>query len=228
MKILTAFFLSLVSFSLHSQLGFNFRYGQMNPELWEEQASRTDIYNSNLDFGIDYWFRLKEYRLEFAPEIYYSTSSSNDNEHNFSKQDFGIAFNTNFYIFDFIGDCDCPTFSKDGNFFSKGFFLSIAPLYELQNRKVVAVEGEQELKVNYSNFGLSLGAGVDIGLTDLVTLTPYVRYKLVPRSKWEGLGEYFDSNLADDPFLNRYLQFGIRIGLRPDYIREQNKYRFRR
>ncbi len=231
--LVSLFFLSL--YQLNAQLGINARYGNINPVEWESISQEGQLFNSHLELGVDYWFRLKNFRVEFTPEIFGGRSSTSNNAWSYQFTNLGIQANTNFYIMDFEGDCDCPTFSKDGNFFSKGFHISIAPIAEYQAKSLENVEVSLD-EYRSINFGATLGAGIDIGITDLVTVTPYIRYKFVPNSKWEGFasihhqadnpGSFID--FSDNEQLLRYPQFGIRLGFRPDYVRQQNKYRFRR
>ncbi|GLR16303.1 hypothetical protein GCM10007940_09180 [Portibacter lacus] len=213
---------------MHGQIGLQFRYSSLNVEEWTDATKEADLFKNNFDFGIDYWLRLKEYRVEFNPELYTSRASTEGNSANYKSEVYGLSTNTNFYIFDFIGDCNCPTFSKDGNFFTKGFFISATPMVEYHTKKAESVDDGPELKVNNTYFAGAIGAGVDIGLTDLITITPYIRYKLTPNVSWDGLSQFEGmENVEDEKFLLKQLQFGVRLGFRPDYIREQNKYRFR-
>ncbi len=224
-------FTSIIFFyiiSAHAQLGINFRYQNMNPSLWKEQANINNLFASNYELGLDYWLRLKNYRIEFMPELFASRSGTNTQNINYSFQSVGIAANTNFYIFDFIGDCNCPTFSKDGNFFSKGFFLSLAPILEYQ-QKQLKFDFENNKFDNDLNFAFSIGAGLDIGILDLITISPFVRYKMFPSISWNGFAEAHSLvNQTDKSYNINYLQLGLRLGFRPDYIREQNKFKNKR
>lgn len=226
------FFLSLV-FSIsfltsYSQVGIHMRYQNLDVVPWEEVSKVDGLFSNTLEFGVDYWFRLKNYRIEFMPELYFGNAKNEQAGSSYSFRNLGLAANTNFYVFDFIGDCQCPTFSKQGTFLTKGFFLSVAPLAELQFKKAGGPANEEAVENQSFHFGGSLGAGVDIGLTDLITLTPYVRYKLILNADWENLGLYVADFSQSNPYLQNNLEFGIRLGFRPDYVRSQNKYRFRR
>ena len=217
-----------VFFTAKSQFGVNFRYANMNPQHWENQTGIHNMFDQTYDFGVDYWFRLKNYRIEFTPELYYSRSSTTAAPLHLDQSSFGFSGNTNFYIFDIIGDCDCPTFSKDGNFLTKGFFLSAAPIFEYNSKEATHDEDLVELLDNDYLLGFSVGAGVDIGILDLLTITPYIRYKVLPSSKWDDLQFAQSPMVEDESTVVNYLQFGVRLGFRPDYVREQNKFRRRR
>lgn len=211
-----------------AQIGINYRYQNLNPSLWEEQTKIPNLYNSTHDFGIDYWFRLKNYRVEFSPEVFMTRAKTVEANTNNTFNSIGIATNTNVYIFDFVGDCNCPTFSKDGNLFTKGFYVSVNPTIEFQQNEfqeeTVVVQDVSRVVL-----GIAIGAGVDIGITDLITISPYIRYKYLPSTSWTG--DVTSSQLPADPsqkFAMSYPQFGLRLGFRPDYIREQNKFKKRR
>ena len=102
-----------------------------------EQVSQfpsNDFPISGFAFGADYTFRLAQKRVEFFPELNYSFTETTSpvidtrgSQVTLEDKAFGFYFNTNVYIFDFEGDCDCPVFSKDGNFLKKGFFLQLSP-----------------------------------------------------------------------------------------------------
>lgn len=226
MRLVIFIIASFIAYSSQAQLGLNFRYGNLNPIPWEEQSNVDPLFNSNLEFGLDYWLRLKNYRVEFMPELFYSKSETSINTATYNSQAFGVAVNTNFYIFDFEGDCDCPTFSKDGNFFSKGFFLSASPSLEYVSRDF---EDDSEAMASDKNIniGISIGAGLDIGILDLITISPYIKYKFIPATKWDGFQQAHNNLDPDEIIRLSYPQIGLRIGFRPDYVREQNKYRRR-
>ncbi len=228
MKVLLTCFALLVSVPSFCQLGINFRYQNLDSEKWEGWTKEDQLFSRSYELGLDYWFRLKNYRVEFMPEIYHYRSKTSTVDREYGYSSFGFAGNTNFYILDFIGDCDCPTFSKDGNFFTKGFYLSASPLIEYQNKKIGMGSDAEESYTSFG-YGAAIGAGVDIGITDLITISPFVRYKFLPNTKWDTLA-VIHAEVGEETTNTTlgFLQVGIRLGFRPDYVREQNKYRFRR
>jgi hypothetical protein len=228
MRLLLSLFLSLSFASAFSQLGVNNRYQNLDDQPWEDILKVENLFENGYEIGLDYWFRLKEYRVEFMPELYFGNASTEFEELKLKYRNIGLAVNTNFYIFDFIGDCQCPTFSKQGNFLTKGFFLSVAPLIENQGKITRNIESRERGNESSFQFGATIGAGVDIGLTDLITITPYIRYKVVPNAEWEAISSLGSGNIGSSPYLQNHLMLGLRLGFRPDYVREQNKYRFRR
>ncbi len=195
---------------------------------WSESMGTTDaLYNTGIEAGLDYWFRLKNQRIEFFPELTYATSTSSLNNNiieSLEYTQFGLNFNTHFYILDLQGDCDCPTWSKDGDFFSKGFFLVLSPGVNF-NQFDLNRAGETE-PANFNDsrwsYKIGLGAGLDIGINNLLTITPFAMYNYYPSmdnlafAEWNVAQSGTPNELkTDSP--NGQMQFGLRIGFRPDY-----------
>ena len=163
-KIILIIFLFSIQ-KMYAQVGISTGLKIMNASEWTDFLNKETQSNGGnyqgFHVGLDYWFRLKEKRVEFLPEISYEKY----------QQDFGLTkdeistlnfyFNTNFYLLDFEGDCNCPTFSKGGNFFEKGFFLQVSPgiSYFTSNfaSEILDVTDKK------MSFGVGIGAGVDAG-----------------------------------------------------------------
>ncbi|MEP7266416.1 MAG: hypothetical protein ABI844_02230 [Saprospiraceae bacterium] len=165
--------------------------------------------------GADYWFRLKKYRLEFFPAIHYQAAfekiTFNDNTSgklNWTVLDFTPVFQ--FYPLDFNNDCMCPTFSKQGQFLKKGFFLQLAPGIAYSR-----LSGEQTIVKNVSESiaFLRLGAGIDIGVSDLITLSPVVNYQLSQTLDWS---RFFTTVTSSKVDVFSGLFFSLRMGWRFD------------
>jgi hypothetical protein len=232
-------FLTGTSFS---QYGISVGYKTMNASNWENLFNNYNINNgSNLSplregtaFGIDRWFRLKNYRVEFTPQLMYSRyarqwTDIQQGDFAMNANFYSLVFNTSFYALDLEGDCNCPTFSKDGNFFSKGFFFQVSPeLFYLHNRFQAPSLDERGHEIG---FGVGIGAGLDIGLSDFLTLTPFARYSYYPNVEWKDLNVLLSGSEPPSPdsaeknktdMLQFY--FGVRVGFRFD---ELNKYGYR-
>lgn len=169
-----------------AQFGLNARY--IKPNF--SDVENENIVKFGIGGGIDYWFRLKTKRIEFMPEIGYENFETNIP--GLKMNSFYFMFKTNFYLLNFNEDCNCPTFSKDGNTISKGFFISIAP--EVKSFTTEFIEKESTIVG-----GVVLGAGIDFGITELLTITPNVGYEIT-------------SNINDASY--SALQLGIRTGFR--------------
>ncbi len=218
---------------LPAQWGVSLGYKQISASNWDNlfndfnigQEDKITPLKEGTAFGVDYWFRLKNYRIEFTPQLMYSRFTRNgpspivDINSNF----YSLLFNTSFYALDMQGDCDCPTFSKDGNFFSKGFFFQVSPeLVFMRNQ----FETEQRKYTgNDLSVGVGIGAGLDFGLSDFITVTPFVRYSYYPNLEWEDLHAILSVNdppspdAADNNNTDAVQLFlGLRLGFRFDEL----------
>lgn len=196
-KSMKAFFfvcIFLMTTLVHAQIGVRVGYGSTSFTNWEGFAYRridvtqASFLNSGLNFGIDYWFRLKKRRIEFMPEVGYTqfTSSTVDGI-KYSLSGINTYFNIHVYPLDLAEDCDCPTFSKQGNTIKKGFFVHVAPLFRYYLQEAA---GAKTLSGNTAGFGFRAGAGIDIGISDFFTLTPMVAYESVASAAWKDLGTF--------------------------------------
>ncbi|HFA50904.1 MAG TPA: hypothetical protein ENJ95_17990 [Bacteroidetes bacterium] len=224
-KIIVPLILFLFSFSLFGQIGINGAYKTFAADEWMELINGfTDI---NIDspngyyIGLDYWFRLKQKRIEFLPEIGYSSLSANSSSSNIEINLLAFHFNTNIYPLDFKGDCDCPTWSKGGKFFEKGFFIQLSPGIIKSNIDISSDTQLTDEKTSY--FEIGMGAGIDIGISDFVTLTPIVKYYITPKT------EYWPSEPATDfgPAKSNIKQLyaGLRVGFRFDEKKNRRRRR---
>ncbi len=219
-KILPLFALICFIQSSFAQFGISGGYRFNNAKNWRiiyADETTQEMLGDGLAFGGDYWFRLKNYRVEFLPElnvILPQTVTAKDGSVLDAKF-YSFFLNTNFYLFDFMGDCDCPTWSKQGNFAKKGFFLQVSPgISMLQNS--VTTEG---VKNNANDWAMSLGAGIgfDIGITDLVTFTPMVGGRYFLQTTWSSLdGAKTPWTFRQESAITQ-LYAGARLGFRFDY-----------
>jgi len=175
--------------------------------------------------GVDYWFRLKNKRIEFLPELNYARSSADlpDGTH-IKGQWYSFFFNTNFYLFDLASDCDCPTFSKQSNLLKSGFFMSLSPGVTYAT---TSSESDRIGSFDPDNSGIipsiAGGIGLDLGVTDLLTLTPFAEARyLFPfdqPAQIEPINDAvpFDYQLPGGETQGWRFRAGLRIGLRFDY-----------
>ena len=209
------------------QFGIRANYGLSSAPNWEvlaqnsSQFAPTDFFGGGYSLGLDYWLRLPQKRIEFYPELRYTAYETQSQVIALSQDVsvnstlLGFYANTHFYVMDFLGDCDCPTFSKQGGLFKKGFFLSLSPGVYYHKKSSDLIAGNLESISGY----LGVGLGLDIGVSDLITVTPTVQYALGFNDNLDGAAEILGvpelQNFETSSF--RQLLFGIRIGLRPDY-----------
>ena len=235
-KNIVLFILLLTISEASAQFGVRAKYNMNSFSDWDTFLEQNingnvdKIFPSNLEIGVDYWFRLKNLRIEFMPEVAMGlkTSSSYPNvgaETNFSY--FAFNLNTQIYAFDLTGDCDCPTFSKQGPSLNKGFFFTISPGL-LYNTKEISLETtDPSFKTNQVNLRIGIGAGYDIGINDLITITPAIQYNLVPGIEFQDLSNAAPITSSTELLttgLNQ-IQFQLRFGFRPDYVKSYGRGR---
>ena len=222
--ILTTFIILLASQSIFAQFGINILTApNAIADLKEPDPQLPIMIDAGTEFqiGIDYWFRHKRKRIEFHPEIYYGQSSKND----FKITAYGFRFQTNVYPFDFPEDCDCPTFGKENDFFQAGFFLSIAPGIRAQswdNGSFPDNTAIQEADAVIPTF--MIGAGLDIGISNLLTLTPVIQYEFSGNYDVGISPDHILLVLNQKQKLDR-LHIGARIGIRLDKKNYNLKYK---
>lgn len=218
-----------------AQFGITGRYHVNDAPDWIplDEKNASDPYQflgDGWSVGIDYWQRLKNYRIEFLPELNYAQFSRKPGAaipeiKEFSNQVYGFFLNTNVYPFDFAGDCHCPTFSKQGEFLKKGFFLQVSPgMSYWKNEVDIDTENlpgvGSSFKSSDWSFSIGAGAGLDIGVSDFVTFTPIVNVRYFPKVYWDHLQDYTgikeEALLIEESAVWQW-SAGARIGIRFDY-----------
>ncbi len=127
------------------------------------QLSGRDRSSTTYQLGLAYWTRLKNKRIEFYPSIFWQhLSSTNDSPVAIQENDFGSRIWIVAYPFDFGSDCNCPTFSKQNELLKKGFFMQLSPEY---------------IFTDNGDFSINAGMGLDIGITNLLTVSPSLNYR---------------------------------------------------
>lgn len=226
--LLSLFFLATAS-SLHAQFGLRASYQIYESTDWQVldpvMNQTTELPGNSYALGIDYWLRLPNRRIEFLPTLSYARSSVILPDNNtFDGQWFQFALNTHIYPFDLLGDCDCPTFSKQSDFLQKGFFLNLSPGLAYAT---FASDSPDIGVLAQDNTGLvpTLGAGIglDLGVSDLMTITPFAtaRYFLPfsgPQQPVAGGDiDQPDYQLPTGEVDLWQIQAGLRFGFRFDY-----------
>lgn len=191
----------------YSQAGINIRYLIGNSDILDQE----EISQNGVHASLEYHFRLKEKRLEFHPGLGYRFTFNSDAYQGYLTG-YDVDLAASVYPFDFGGDCDCPTFSKQGNLIKKGFFFEIMPglTYQTLTRNRSEPDDPQKLPIRSKNVNWKLGgaAGLDIGISEHFTMTPMFSVTWLSASEWEGLKKDGTSGKLDDYI---YLGAGMRI-----------------
>lgn len=224
--------------TLKAQIGMSYGYIQQENLTWDQillekgiLSAEETIFSQGHRLSLEYWFRLPKQRIEFYPELNISIQESSFSDNLFTYQinlqaiNYGLDLKTQIYFLDFKGDCDCPTFSKNDPIFKKGIYLLLSPGVYIQNKSINSSSQTFSMdQVNQSvNLKLGAGFGLDIGITDLVTLSPFYLFELHKKTEWNALKSLPQSSISIlDPIqdsaamINRHI-FGLKIHFRFDY-----------
>ncbi len=223
MRLSILFCLYVLSFPATAQFGISGAYLAGQAENWETPIIQGNdpaiaLPGNGWQAGVDYWFRLKNVRVEFLPTLaisqqnYTLTSLAAEAQ----TTGFHFFFNTNLYLFDFKGDCDCPTWSKEGPTLEKGLYLQLSPgisYFDFNLDEVNELASTESLAPS-----IGVGIGFDLGLSDLLTISPQIGARYYPSVEWEGLTQTGATDLTgvqDESSLWSYTA-GLRIGIRLD------------
>ncbi len=199
-------FCLLLSLGLHAQIGLGLAYSTFDQAVFGSHFDlKKSEKTSSVLVSLDYWFRLKQKRLEFLPTIY-AVSYGGD----FETKTLGFQFATTVYPFDFAGDCNCPTFSKENDLIKKGFFIRVIPgigHWTADASSIRGYEGSDNLDVWLPE--IAFAAGLDIGISNLLTISPEIGLRHIFNGTWGGMVNFdFDGFDLFEP--------GIRFGFRFD------------
>ncbi len=229
--ILCCLFLS-GSLSLSAQIGFSAAASTIKASDWQTTyqeeydffANKRALFLSGYNLGINYWFRLKKKRVEFFPTLSYSKHETlHDIEEDFVFTDLlvfqtsfaGLHFDTRIYPFDFGSDCDCPVWSKQNDILKKGFYVMLSPGIDRVETRLDESKNADWLAT------VSAGVGLDIGISDFLTVTPFLTGRYTPEVDGDNL---FTNKALGDDFADVWrLMAGLHIG-----FRLENEYRRRR
>lgn len=227
-KLLSAFVFMLIGCSLSAQYGIRVKYASQSGEVLDFSKTiletQDDIYSNSIELGLDYWLKPFEKRIEFIPELAYSFSNYESDKVALDQSAFSFILNTRAYPMDLGSDCDCPTFSKEGSFVTKGFYFELSPgiMYNTQSLETSSWPMDREAfssSISDLAFRLGIGAGLDIGISNLLTINPFITYNIISSNNPTPLLGEADprvdlTNVEGDI---SQLVFGIRLSFRPNY-----------
>ena len=233
MKVIYSVLFSLFMVSSYAQIGVSAKYNSNDFPTWNSlffapnNISDGTGFSSSYEVGLNYRYRLKKKHVDFLPEISYAKAFTNrhefpDTENRLDLSSLIFTLQTNIYLLDFNNGCDCPTFSNQSDVLSKGLHLIISPAfttsktaYEIRN------SGNPQTIINGSfserDFKMGIGAGLDLGVNDHFTITPFVMYHAIQSISSDYVNNYI-ANTCLDPsceFINETTQWKqIQVGLR--------------
>ncbi len=217
-NLLVAIAVVVINSSVSGQLGIRINYGFSEAPRWTKTRNmllppgqHPKLLGEGYRIGIDHAFRLSQKRIEFYPELFFSRYQQNYANRRYTYHALGVNIHTQIYPLDFEGDCDCPTFSKQGNWLKKGIFLSLSPGIQYASKFLDDLNGDSDFVPL-----VGIGMGLDIGVSDLLTITPVVQYVYTFSDSWEGLDFGVDPSIeysSNNSSLHQFIA-GIRVGLR--------------
>jgi len=214
------------------QIGVSGSFTWFKADPWEEFVDENIgdyiddyFFQNGFQAGVDYRFRLKNVRVEFLPELRYAQFEASPksiyDEGTMKWQGGSFHWNTNIYPFDLTGDCDCPTFSKDDPIFEKGFFVQVSPgIHYLREsyyseKKLILLDDQEDIA-----YSIGLGAGLDLGISKWLTISPYGRLTYLVDGEWPGFGSllFFPDTGSPAPDIAQPYELwipeaGLRIGI---------------
>lgn len=211
------------------QFGAGVKYQSISSGFWDEAfaMSQSASFNGNMaGASAYYWLRLEDVRVEFLPEVGYMLSFAHDENALTSRiRTIPLLINTDIYLFDLLDDCDCPTFSKQGTFVQRGFFVEVSGGVDFQTLELENATQETIFDVSENIWRAGLGIGLDIGVSDLVTITPTAFMHWHSTPDWQGLPEALgiERTSVSATGGDWYRGFAVRAIFRPDYTR-RNRY----
>ena len=183
--LLIGLLLTFLVKNLNAQIGISGTYTSVNTDF--EFDKDFPGFAPSYSFGVDYWFRLKNQRVEFYPQLSFLKSSREEyRNQNMDGETvaqqfelYSLKLNTRVYPFDFNGDCNCPTWKKEGPTFNKGFyFLATLGGGSLDQNSF------ESGGANATVFSYGAGMGLDIGLSKFLTLSPFLTYERTTSTDW--------------------------------------------
>jgi hypothetical protein len=224
----SALLLSLTTFG-QAQWGLMVNYSNNQAENWklgdnpDGSFQERSILGQGYSASLDYRLRIPRTRIEFLPALGMGRAARTFTESpnsriapplEFSVRYAGFNLPVHIYFLDLDGDCDCPTFSRQGPSLKKGLFLMISAGI---NYLDLSLEN-QTANIDQGSWAgnLGVGLGLDLGLNKRLTISPLLRGIYSPSVRWEKLVPP-DNTMAIQPDFtpnSPLMQFqpGIRLG----------------
>lgn len=212
--------LLLACFTSKAQVGIRTAFVQLQAPGYElSQQGQNFLFppGSGPAFSIDYRLKLKNLRLEFRPELQWVIPRSGENAGWLTQGNYlGIWGNMTIFPFDLKGDCDCPTFGRQGSPIYKSLFLEVAPgLHFLVNDVNVSIPGSNDISFQDGELvpGGAIAVGAELKIQRNLAISPFARVVFFPDLSWPGLLEAAEA-ASLDPLEERTTLNGLQVGLR--------------
>lgn len=150
-------------------------YGQYSLPLFsgKEEANPDPTVLGSWNIGVMYTFRKSSIRTEWIPNVSVQRTRLEGTTAPKSVMGYTAGIDFRIYPLDLYGDCMCPTFSRRGDVFQKGFFWEAGAGWVGMDKILNENSGL------YHGFYGRIGAGIDIGINRHMTFTPGVRVQYI-------------------------------------------------
>ncbi|MFK7982304.1 MAG: hypothetical protein AB8G86_20145 [Saprospiraceae bacterium] len=128
------------------------------------------------------------YRIQFHLNAGTNNATTSLENRQFKLRKNDVSLSGKIFFLSLEADCDCPTFSREAGFLEKGLFAEFitgASFFQAEMEEENTIISED----NGTVFKVGFGLGVEIGINDYVTISPFVRYQRYFNAEWEGLQE---------------------------------------
>jgi len=172
----------------------------------------TPLFAHVFGAGVAYRYFPFDFRLGFAPEagVSYRKESRSNSFHTSDYQWIQSTFYLPLQVFpfDFYGDCNCPTFGRQNDFFKKAIYFKLIPSVSINLLQFGDSESVSSTDVSW---GVGGGIGMNIAMSELITLAPEFSYHERFGHKWDGFSAAHEQPDALDDTAAYGLRFSIRI-----------------
>lgn len=237
-NIILTILMTVTTIAVSAQMGVRIKYlkNGINDDqkqiLQEEAFAPEEVLNTGFGLGVDYWFRLKNKRIEFLPEIGINFAQSEydqeleitDQPEKLQHRSVYFNMNTRIYPMDFAGDCDCPTFSNQSTLIKKGFYFELSPgisyyRSNISTSQVTFAGTETDVRTTENDeisYKIGLGVGLDIGISNLLTINPYAMYNFHFGHDYATLISKLNAMQYEYGTTSSQLELGVRFAFRFD------------
>jgi len=193
------------------------RYYDWDKLIAETADKDQQIFDWKAGVGFAYRIFPHEFRLGYRPglHVFYGQKeliiADQTPTQNYRIIQSYLSFPVQVFPFDLWGDCNCPTFGRQNDFFQKAFYLEFLPAISIK-------------QLSYSNSNVStsvlnvaahvgFGAGLNIAMNKLLTFSPMLSYHIGMAEKWDGLGVLHDMVSDYDQTFSSGWQLTIKTSL---------------
>lgn len=204
----------------YAQVGIKSQYSMNNFSDWNNWARNNtqidEFFSSMVEFGLDYGISFSQVRLKLHPYLSYgqgTTQIRNSTEY-LNLRQYGLGLDFRYYPMDDSDNCNCPTFSKQGDFLQKSFFVLLTLGVRKYKLDTALESVPEDSGIAYQ---IAVGAGLDFGFSDFFTLTPFTQLAYGGGYNYSTLQSAYD---VPNDFKSSVVQtvLGVRMGFRFEYL----------